>query len=52
MAVLDAEQVTKDLNGRFAAPLKDFYQRRIIFGKMKNRNLLINLMNFHWKMLS
>lgn len=40
MAILDAEQVTKDLNGRFAAPLKDFYQRRIIFWKDEEQEFI------------
>jgi len=33
MALLDSEQVTQDLNRRFAAPLPEFYRRRIIFWK-------------------
>lgn len=28
---MDAEKVIQDLNRRFAAPLPEFYQRRIIF---------------------
>ena len=52
MAVLDAEQVTKDLNGRFAAPLKDFYQRRIIFWKDEEQEFIDKLDELSWKMLS
>jgi uncharacterized protein (TIGR02687 family) len=37
MALLDSEQVTQDLNRRFAAPLPEFYQRRIIFWKDDDR---------------
>lgn len=33
MALLDIEQVIQDLNRRFAAPLPEFYHRRIIFWK-------------------
>ena len=28
---MDTEKVMQDLNRRFAAPLKDYYKRRIIF---------------------
>lgn len=37
MALLDSEQVTQDLNRRFAAPLPEFYQRRIVFWKDDDR---------------
>ena len=37
MALLDTEQVTRDLNKRFAAPLPEFYDRRIIFWKDEDR---------------
>ncbi|MEG2146506.1 MAG: BREX-1 system phosphatase PglZ type A [Lachnospiraceae bacterium] len=34
---MDSEQVTQDLNRRFAAPLPEFYHRRIIFWKDDDR---------------
>lgn len=37
MALLDSEQVSQDLNRRFAAPLPEFYHRRIIFWKDDDR---------------
>ena len=37
MALLDSEQVSQDLNRRFAAPLPEFYYRRIIFWKDDDR---------------
>lgn len=37
MVLLDSEQVSGDLNRRFAAPLPEFYHRRIIFWKDDDR---------------
>lgn len=34
---MDTEKVLADLNRRFAAPLPDFYKRRIIFWKDEDR---------------
>ena len=34
---MDTDKVIQDLNRRFAAPLPEFYQRRIIFWYMTNR---------------
>ena len=31
MASMDLQKIIQDLNRRFAAPLPEFYQRRIIF---------------------
>ena len=31
MAGIDSEKIIQDLNRRFAAPLPEFYKRRIIF---------------------
>ena len=39
---MDTDKIIQDLNRRFAAPLPEFYRRRIIFGTMKIRNLRIN----------
>ena len=37
---MDTDKVIQDLNRKFAASLPEFYQRRIISGMMKIRNLL------------
>ena len=34
---MDTEKVLADLNRRFAAPLPEFYKRRIIFWKDEDR---------------
>ena len=36
---MDTDKVIQDLNCKFAVPLPEFYQRRIISGMMKIRNL-------------
>ena len=36
---MDTNKVIQDLNRKFAVPLPEFYQRRIISGMMKIRNL-------------
>lgn len=47
---MDTDKIIQDLNRRFAAPLPEFYQRRIIFGTMKIRNFRISWMKWFWKM--
>ena len=37
MATMDLQKITLDLNRRFAAPLPEFYNRRIIFWKDEDR---------------
>ena len=37
MATMDLQKITLDLNRRFAAPLPEFYIRRIIFWKDEDR---------------
>lgn len=47
---MDTDKIVQDLNRRFAAPLPEFYQRRIISGTMKIRNLRIRWTKWFWKM--
>ena len=45
---MDTDKIIQDLNRRFAAPLPEFYQRRIIF--WYDEDLRINWMKWFWKM--
>lgn len=47
---MDTDKVIQDLNRRFAAPLPEFYQRRIIFWYDEDKELRINWMRCFWKM--
>ena len=47
---MDTDKIIQDLNRRFAAPLPEFYQRRIIFWYDEDRNLRKNWMKWFWKM--
>jgi len=42
---MDTDKIIQDLNRRFAAPLPEFYQRRIIFWYDED-----NWMKWFWKM--
>lgn len=46
---MDTDKIIQDLNRRFAAPLPEFYQRRIIFW-YDVRNLRIRWTKWFWKM--
>lgn len=47
---MDTDKIIQDLNRRFAAPLPEFYQRRIIFWYDEDKELRIRWTKWFWKM--
>ena len=50
MASMDLDTIIRDLNKRFAAPLPEFYKRRIISGMTRIESLRTSWMTFRWIM--
>ena len=47
---MDTDKIIQDLNRRFAAPLPEFYQRRIIFWYDEDKEFQDSWMKWFWKM--
>ena len=47
---MDTDKIIQDLNRRFAAPLPEFYQRRIIFWYDEDKEFQDSWLNGFWKM--
>ena len=47
---MDTDKIIQDLNRRFAAPLPEFYQRRIIFWYDEDKEFEDRWTKWLWKM--
>ena len=47
---MDTDKIIQDLNHRFAAPLPEFYQRRIIFWYDEDKEFEDKMDEMIWKM--